>query len=99
MTTGIAPARSRGLKAGGRFVPMLLGLLLLGAAPAPAGQVPTGGGSAAGSQSGLTATLLRELEADVQAAMQTYQAVGAAVALVQGNQIVYSRGFGVRDER
>jgi CubicO group peptidase (beta-lactamase class C family) len=78
---------------------MLLGLLLLAAAPAPAGQVPPAGGPAVGAQSGLSATLLRELEADVQAAMQTFQAVGAAVALVQGNQIVYSRGFGVRDEQ
>jgi CubicO group peptidase (beta-lactamase class C family) len=36
-------------------------------------------------------------EADVEAAMQTFQMPGAAVALVQDNHIVYARGFGVRD--
>jgi CubicO group peptidase (beta-lactamase class C family) len=34
---------------------------------------------------------------DVQQAMQTFGIVGAAVGLVQGDQIVFTRGFGVRD--
>jgi CubicO group peptidase (beta-lactamase class C family) len=40
---------------------------------------------------------LRDFEADVEAAMQTFHVPGAAVALVQGNEIVFNRGFGVRN--
>jgi CubicO group peptidase (beta-lactamase class C family) len=82
-----------------RFLPLALGVLLLaGAAHPAAGQMPPSG-PATGTAPRLSASLLRDFEADVQAAMQTYQTVGAAVALVEGNQIVYSRGFGLRDEQ
>jgi beta-lactamase class C len=40
---------------------------------------------------------LAAFDADVEAAMQTFQMPGAAVALVQDNRTVYARGFGVRD--
>ena len=50
---------------------------------------------------GLPATLsdatLRDFEADVEAALQTFRVPGAAVALVQGNEIVFNRGFGMRN--
>ena len=50
---------------------------------------------------GLPATLsdamLRAFEANVEAALQTFRVPGAAVALVQGNEIVFNRGFGLRD--
>jgi CubicO group peptidase (beta-lactamase class C family) len=42
-------------------------------------------------------TPLAAFEADVEAAMQTFQMPGAAVALVHDSHIVYARGFGVRD--
>lgn len=41
--------------------------------------------------------LVQGLIADIEAAMQTYGVFGAAAALVQGDQIVFSRGFGVGD--
>ena len=50
-----------------------------------------------GRQAALTDATLRDFEADVEVAMQTFQIPGAAVALVQGNEIVFNRGFGVRD--
>ena len=50
---------------------------------------------------GLPVTLsdatLRVFEADVEAAMQTFQVPGAAVALVRGDEIIFNRGFGVRN--
>jgi CubicO group peptidase (beta-lactamase class C family) len=50
---------------------------------------------------GLPATLsdatVRAFEADAKAALQTFRVPGAAVALVQGNEIVFNRGFGLRD--
>ena len=45
----------------------------------------------------LSDTTLRDFEADVEAAMQTFHVPGAAVALVQGNEIVFNRGFGMRN--
>jgi beta-lactamase class C len=46
----------------------------------------------------LSDATLTAFEADLEAAMETFQMPGAAVALVQGNDIVYSlEGFGVRD--
>ncbi len=45
----------------------------------------------------LTPPLLQRFEADVQAAMETFDIPGAAVTLVEGDQIVYQRGFGVRE--
>jgi CubicO group peptidase (beta-lactamase class C family) len=45
----------------------------------------------------LSNATLRAFEADVEAAMETFQVPGAAVALVQGNEIVFNRGFGVRN--
>ena len=44
-----------------------------------------------------TDTTLRDFGADVETAMQTFHLPGAAVALVQGNEIVFNRGFGMRD--
>src|SRR5687767_169192 len=55
---------------------------------------PTDGPGPAGV---LSDTTLAAFEADVEAAMQTFQMPGAAVALVQDNRTVYARGFGVRD--
>ena len=46
---------------------------------------------------GLSEATLRAFEADVEDALQTFQVPGAAVALVQGNEIVFNRGFGVRN--
>src|SRR4051794_14554788 len=45
----------------------------------------------------LSAETLRAFAADVETALQTFQVPGAAVALVQGDEIVFNRGFGVRD--
>src|SRR5215207_1226267 len=40
---------------------------------------------------------LRGFEIDVEAALQTFRVPGASVALVQGDEIIFNRGFGVRD--
>src|SRR5687767_5212252 len=45
----------------------------------------------------LSPPLLQAFEAEVQAAMDAFGIPGAAVALVEGDQIVYQRGFGVRE--
>jgi CubicO group peptidase (beta-lactamase class C family) len=45
----------------------------------------------------LSDATLRAFEADVEAALQTFRVPGAAVALVQGNEIIFNRGFSVRD--
>src|SRR5262249_39662232 len=45
----------------------------------------------------LSPSLLRDFEADTQAAMGTFGIPGIAVALVEGDQVVYTRGFGVRE--
>jgi CubicO group peptidase (beta-lactamase class C family) len=50
-----------------------------------------------GSDTGLSEAALRQLEADIEAAMGTFNMVGAAVALVDRSGIRYRRGFGVRD--
>jgi CubicO group peptidase (beta-lactamase class C family) len=55
---------------------------------------PAGGLGPAGALSDAT---LAAFDADVEAAMQTFQMPGAAVALVQDTHIVYARGFGVRN--
>ena len=41
--------------------------------------------------------VLRAFDDDVSQAMATFSQVGAAVALVEGNQIVFNRGYGTRD--
>lgn len=41
--------------------------------------------------------VLQAFDADVTTAMATFGQVGAGVALVEGNAIVYNRGFGTRD--
>jgi CubicO group peptidase (beta-lactamase class C family) len=45
----------------------------------------------------LTDATLRDFTAYVEAAMQTFHQPGAAVALVQRNEIVFNHGFGVRN--
>ena len=45
----------------------------------------------------LSDATLRDFEADIEAALQTFQVPGAAVSLVQGDEIVFNRGFGVRN--
>lgn len=45
----------------------------------------------------ITPELLDELEAYIDQAMTRFGIPGAAVALVQGDEIIYSGGFGVRD--
>jgi CubicO group peptidase (beta-lactamase class C family) len=45
----------------------------------------------------LSDATLRALDADIEAAMGTFNMPGAAVAIVQGNEIVYRRGFGLRN--
>src|SRR6266508_2490733 len=45
----------------------------------------------------LTSAVLRAFEEEVQTAMSTFDMVGAAVAIIQENRIVYSRGFGIRE--
>src|SRR5215212_5167966 len=45
----------------------------------------------------LTDATLRDFEADIEAALQTFRVPGAAVSLVQGDEIVFNRGFGVRN--
>jgi CubicO group peptidase (beta-lactamase class C family) len=44
----------------------------------------------------LSDALLQAFEADIEAALGTFGIVGAAVAIVQGNRIIYRRGFGSR---
>jgi CubicO group peptidase (beta-lactamase class C family) len=45
----------------------------------------------------LSAETLRAFAADVETALQTFRVPGAAVALVHDGEIVFNRGFGVRD--
>jgi len=45
----------------------------------------------------LSDSTLRDFEADVEAALRAFHVPGAAVVLVQGKEIVFNRGFGVRD--
>lgn len=45
----------------------------------------------------LTEALVRDLEADLLEAMETFGVIGAAMALVQGDEIVAARGYGVTD--
>ena len=45
----------------------------------------------------LSDAMLQGFAVDVQQAMETFSLVGAAVALVQRNEIVFNQGFGVRD--
>lgn len=45
----------------------------------------------------LTDALVRDLEADLLEAMETFGVVGAAMALVQGDHIIAARGYGVTD--
>ncbi len=45
----------------------------------------------------LSDALIAELEAYIQAAMESYQTPGAAVAIVRDGEIVYASGFGVRN--
>ena len=47
----------------------------------------------------LTDDLLRAFHADVRTAFETFGMVGASVALFEGDEIVYNRGFGTRDLR
>lgn len=51
----------------------------------------------AGAGGALDGALLEAFAADVEAAMERFQVPGAAVAIVRGDDIVFSRGFGVRD--
>src|SRR5215204_602807 len=50
-----------------------------------------------GSDTVLSDAALGQLEADIEAALGTFNMVGAAVALVDRSGIRYGRGFGVRD--
>jgi len=69
-----------------------------GAGPVRAAPSDAGTPGATPSQpTTLSDEMLGDFEADVKAAMQTYHVPGAAVALVQGNEIVFNRGFGTRD--
>ena len=45
----------------------------------------------------LSDAVLQAFSADVEAALKTFKAPGTAVALVQGDDIVFARGFGTRD--
>ena len=45
----------------------------------------------------ITPELLADLDATVPAAMATFDVPGAAVALIQDGQVVYAKGFGVRN--
>lgn len=45
----------------------------------------------------LSDALIAELEAYIQAAMESYRTPGAAVAIVRDGEIVYANGFGVRN--
>ncbi len=58
---------------------------------AQSGQTPPG------SPVRITDAVLQAFETDVQAAMETFHVLGAAVAVFQGDEIIYNRGFGVRD--
>ena len=51
---------------------------------------PTSGGT-------LTDDILQNFATDIEAALKTFSVPGAAAALVQGDQIVFSRSFGVGD--
>src|SRR5918997_153273 len=73
---------------------------LLGGVGAPDPRGAVAAGRVRGTQAPakwLSPPLLQGFEADVQAAMDTFGIPGAAVALVEGDQIVYARGFGVRE--
>ena len=39
-----------------------------------------------------------EIDALMQEALQTWQVPGASVAVVQGDEVVYLKGFGVREQ-
>jgi len=45
----------------------------------------------------LTSELLAEFETYIESARQRFEIPGAAVGVVQGNQIVFAQGFGVRE--
>src|SRR5215212_4049955 len=45
----------------------------------------------------LSDATLRDFEADIEAALQAFRVPGAAVSLVQGDEVVFNRGFGVRN--
>jgi CubicO group peptidase (beta-lactamase class C family) len=76
-----------------------LTLALGGAAgPGPRRAVAAGGvPSTRAPARWLTPSVLQAFEADVQAALGTFGIPGAAVALVEGDQVVYARGFGARE--
>jgi len=82
-------ARGRPARAAGTATAGVSALAL--AMPSQSGQTPPG------APVQITDAVLQAFDADVQTAMQTFNMVGAAVALFQSGQIVYNRGFGVRD--
>jgi CubicO group peptidase (beta-lactamase class C family) len=45
----------------------------------------------------LSDSLLTAFASDIEAALETFQVPGAAVTLVQGTEVAFLRGFGVRD--
>jgi len=45
----------------------------------------------------ITSALLADLDTTVLTAMETFDVPGAAVALMQDGQVVYAKGFGVRN--
>ncbi|WP_322411386.1 serine hydrolase domain-containing protein [Microbacterium invictum] len=66
------------------------------ASPSPSAS-PGGGGTAAPAAAELTDELIATFDAAVIQAFEDFGLVGAAVALFQGDEIVYNKGFGRRD--
>jgi CubicO group peptidase (beta-lactamase class C family) len=76
----------------------IAGAAVVGAAALP---IPEWSGWAVGAPAQgarkVTDGVLQAFDADVRSAMETFSMVGAGVALFEGNDIVYNRGFGTRD--
>ena len=49
------------------------------------------------TQTPATKDWLHRVEQNIERELAFYRVPGAAVAIVQGNDIIYARGFGVRD--
>ena len=45
----------------------------------------------------ITDAMLATFEADIEAAMQAFGMLGAAVAIVAADKIIFNRGYGIRD--
>ncbi|MFF7177980.1 serine hydrolase [Streptomyces sp. NPDC008121] len=59
---------------------------------------PPGPAGPAAPPAEVSDAMLRSFDEDVRKAMAAFSMVGAAVAVVQGNKVIYNRGFGFRNQ-